>query len=123
MAQRGSNNRESLQSRLLERITTKKQKSPEEIYLEEELSSDEEETNQDVDELDEDMETSRKGSHKHTKRNSYDEDADVEDADHLETDHNGRSSVKRPVPKHKSKNPSNMLNSSYKEDSNKRSSD
>ena len=36
------NNRESLQSRLLERITTKKQQSPQEIYLEEELSSEEE---------------------------------------------------------------------------------
>ena len=39
--QRNSGNRESLQSRLLERIHTKKQKSPEQIYLEEELSSDE----------------------------------------------------------------------------------
>jgi hypothetical protein len=41
--QRNSNNRESLQSRLLERINTKKQPSPNEIYLEEELSSDGEE--------------------------------------------------------------------------------
>jgi hypothetical protein len=48
--QRGSNNRESLQSRLLERITTKN-KAPEEIFLEAELSS-EEETNNEVDEDD-----------------------------------------------------------------------
>ena len=39
---RNSNNRESLQSRLLERISTKKQKSPaKEIYLEEEITSEE----------------------------------------------------------------------------------
>lgn len=74
--------------------------------MEEELSSDEEETNQDVDELDEDMETSRKGSHRRSKRpNDYDEDADVED--HVDTDNNGDRSS------HKKKQ---GLNSSYKED-------
>ena len=41
------NHRESLQSRLLERITTKKQKSPEEIYLDEELSSEEDDDSED----------------------------------------------------------------------------
>jgi hypothetical protein len=39
--------RESLQSRLLERITTKKQ-APQEIYLEEELSSDEEDDDEET---------------------------------------------------------------------------
>ena len=39
--------RESLQSRLLERITTKKQ-VPQEIYLEEELSSDEEDDDEET---------------------------------------------------------------------------
>lgn len=57
--------RESLQSRLLERITTKKQPQPE-IYLEEEITSEEEDddgetTNQqDEDEDDENKVTERR---------------------------------------------------------------
>ena len=82
---RASNNRESLQSRLLERITNKNQRSPQEIYLEEELSSDEEDET--VQDNEDEMETERQKSVQHVKE-EYDEDnaADIEDQDVLETD-------------------------------------
>ena len=57
---RNQNNRESLQSRLLDRINnTKKQASPKEIYLEEELSSEEEDRETEKKSFD-NMDTERK---------------------------------------------------------------
>jgi len=76
-----------LQSRLLERINTKKQKSPEQIYLEEELSSDEDEDIKEQDEENDDFDnktTERNGKANVGKENNedYDEEnaADIEDA-------------------------------------------
>ena len=83
---RHTNPRESLQSRLLERINTKKQKSPEQIYLEEELSIDDED--EDIKEQDEENDdfdnktTERNGKVGKENNEDYDEEnaADIEDA-------------------------------------------
>lgn len=92
MVNRNQNNRESLQSRLLDRINTKKQASPKEIYLEEELSSEEED--RDTQNF-EDRKTDRRQDNAReipisNDIEDYDEEnaADIEDADLYDADKN-----------------------------------